>query len=123
MVADTFTQDPNAVLDWTMDWSKQLKSMNKTRAAVDLGISPDQVTDTQLATWLAANTGTTLTTATVTCPTTGVTIGNQTPTETAVTWRITLTGVTDPTITCTVHVTFSTGEQDEADMLINVRNT
>lgn len=124
-MSDVHTQDPSAVLDWTMSWAKQLTAIDKARASVDLGIDPDDVTDALLATWRTTHTRTTVTAATVvSVPSTGVTIGSVTPATTAVTWRLTTSGVAvGTTLTLTVHVTLSTTAQDERDMIIHVLNT
>lgn len=91
-VADS--QDPQAVLDYSIDWSKPL----------------------------AANGGATITAATVTAPSPAV-ISGTTHDDTSVTWRLACSAVPVGTdVPMTAHVTFSTGEQDERTRTIRVRN-
>lgn len=123
-MSDVHTQDPSATLDWTMSWAKQLTEIDIARASVDLGLDPEDITDALLADWRTTHARTTLTAATVVCPTTGTTITSVTPAATAVTWRLATTNVPlGTTLTLTVHVTMSTGAQDERDMLIHILNT
>ena len=77
-------QDPNAAVTWTSDWAKHL----------------------------ALNGNPTITAATVTCPTTGVTISGKTTAATTVTFRLTTANVTAGTITVTISATLSNGDTD-----------
>lgn len=93
----TFTQDFAAVLDRTFDWSTRIASMAGTPA---------------------------LSSATVTCATTGVSVASVTVVSPTVTFRLSATGLTAPVIAPVVcHVVFADGQEDEWTMNVQFTNT
>jgi hypothetical protein len=95
----TYTQDVSAILDYTQDWGPIL----------------------------AANGGATIASCTVTpavvAPGTGTPSVTKSNTTTTVTYRLTTAGLSTPSmVDVVVHVTLSTGEQDERTDHVQVTN-
>jgi hypothetical protein len=84
-------QDPQAKLDHTVDWSADLSA------------------------------GVTITSATVICPTPGVTITGPVHDDSTVTFRLGPCALTQSTwIDCIVHIVLSTGEEDERTLRVQI---
>ena len=87
------SQDPQAALDWSMDWSKLL----------------------------AANGNATITNATAVSDTVGATVTGTIHSGTVVTWRLACPTIPAGTkVGVTVHVTLSTGEEDERTRYVRI---